>query len=304
MSSLYYFLREALIGFKRNLSTAIGSMITIFLSLLMIGLFLVGGLIVNNIVSNVESEVMITCYVADGTQEADVKKLMNEVNDIDEVENVTFTTKDQALEKFRNSMSSSPEIVDQLDGQNPLPASVNVELKNPQDVTKVAEQINNSNNFIKIAENQAKPEDSLKYGQKTVDQLFALTNVLRIVGICIIALLIFIAMIFINNTIRLAILARRKEIAIMRLVGASNGFIRGPFFMESILHSVIGSLAAILIMEVLRSFALPAMVNALAWLPVDLSLTTFLIIYGVLLVAGIIIGLIGSALAMRRYLSV
>ena len=74
--------------------------------------------------------------------------------------------------------------------------------------------------------------------------------------------------------------------------------------MESILHSIIGSVAAILIMEVLRSFALPAAVNALAWLPVDLSLATFLIIYGILLVAGVIIGLVGSALAMRRYLSV
>ena len=304
MSSFYYFLREAFIGFKRNLSTAIGSIITIFLSLLMIGLFLVGGLIVNNIVSNVESEVMITCYVADGTQEADVKKLMNEVSNIDEVEDVTFTTKDQALEKFRNSMSSSPEIVEQLDGQNPLPASVNVELKKPQDVNNVATQINKSENFKKIADNPNNPEESLKYGQKTVDQLFALTNVLRIVGIAIIALLIFIAMIFINNTIRLAILARRKEIAIMRLVGASNGFIRGPFFMESALHSLIGTLAAVLIMEVLRSFALPAMVNALAWLPVDLSLATFLIIYGILIVAGLIIGLIGSALAMRRYLNV
>lgn len=270
----------------------------------MIGLFLVGALIVNNIVSNVESEVMITCYIADGTQEADVKKLMNEIKENDMVEDVTYTTKDQALEKFRNSMSSSPEIVDQLDGQNPLPASINVELKTPQDVSEVAADINASDNFKKIADNQAKPEESLKYGQKTVDQLFALTNVLRIVGIAIIALLIFIAMIFINNTIRLAILARRKEIAIMRLVGASNGFIRGPFFMESALHSLIGALAAILIMEVLRSFALPAAVNALAWLPVDLSLTTFLIIYGILLVAGLVIGLVGSALAMRRYLSV
>ena len=264
MSSFYYFLREAFIGFKRNLSTAIGSIITIFLSLLMIGLFLVGALIVNNIVSNVESEVMITCYVADGTQETDIKALMNEVKDIDEVEDVTFTTKDQALEKFRNSMSSSPEIIEQLDGQNPLPASVNVELKTPQDVNNVAKQINESDNFKKIADNQKNPEDSLKYGQKTVDQLFALTNVLRIVGIALIALLIFIAMIFINNTIRLAILARRREIAIMRLVGASNGFIRGPFFMESALHSLIGSLAAVLIMEILRSFALPAAVNTLA----------------------------------------
>ena len=304
MSSFYYFLREALIGFKRNLSTAIGSIITIFLSLLMIGLFVVGAIMINNVVSNVESEVTITCYIADGTDESSVQTLMGEIRDYANVKDVTFTTKDEALEKFSSSMSGSPEIVEQLDGQNPLPASVNVELTTPQEVANVASLILDNDNFKKIADNQAKPEESLKYGQKTVDQLFALTNVLRIVGIALIALLIFIAMIFINNTIRLAILARRKEIAIMRLVGASNGFIRGPFFMESILHSLIGSVGSILVLEILRSFALPAMSSTLAWLPIDLSLGTFLMIYLILIVAGIIIGVCGSALAMRRYLNV
>ena len=304
MSSFYYFLREALIGFRRNLSTALGSIVTIFLSLFMIGLFLVGGIMINNIVQSVESEVTITCYIADGTQEADIQTLMNDIKKYDNVKNVSFTTKDEALEKFRASMSASPEIVDQLDGQNPLPASVDVELNKPQDVAEVAGKINASNNFKKIADDQKNPEESLKYGQKTVDKLFALTNVMRIVGIALVGLLIFIAMIFINNTIRLAILARRKEIAIMRLVGASNGFIRGPFFMESVIHSLIGSLASILILEVLRSFALPALSRSLAWMPLDLSVSTFLMIYVVLVVAGLIIGLCGSALAMRRYLNV
>lgn len=304
MSSLLYFIREALVGFKRNLSTAIGSIITIFLSLLMIGLFLVGAVMVNNIVSNVESEVTITAYIADGAQNADIEKVMVEVATYDSVKNVTFTTKDQALEKFKNSMTSSPEIVDQLDGQNPLPASINVELEKPQDVNTVADKIKNNDTFKKIADNQKDPSESLKYGQKTVDKLFALTNVLRIVGIIIVALLIFIAMIFINNTIRLAILARRKEIAIMRLVGASNGFIRGPFFMESIIHSLIGSLGAILVLELLRDLALPALSHSLTWLPIDLTFGTFMIIYVILLVAGLVIGIIGSALAMRRYLNV
>lgn len=304
MSSFYYFLREALIGFRRNLSTALGSIVTIFLSLFMIGLFLVGGIMINNIVQSVESEVTITCYIADGTQEADIQTLMNDIKKYDNVKNVSFTTKDEALEKFRASMSASPEIVDQLDGQNPLPASVDVELNNPQDVAEVADKINANNDFKKIADDQKNPEESLKYGQKTVDKLFALTNVMRIVGIALVGLLIFIAMIFINNTIRLAILARRKEIAIMRLVGASNGFIRGPFFMESVIHSLIGSLASILILEVLRSFALPALSRSLAWMPLDLSVGTFLMIYVVLVVAGLIIGLCGSALAMRRYLNV
>ncbi|MEG2746783.1 MAG: FtsX-like permease family protein, partial [Gordonibacter sp.] len=126
----------------------------------------------------------------------------------------------------------------------------------------------------------------------------------RYVGIALIALLIFIAMVFINNTIRLAILARRKEIAIMRLVGASNGFIRGPFLMEGALHAIIGSLLAVGMLELLRNLALPKLQSALQFLPLQLDLNSFLMIYAALILAGLIIGLFGSALAMRRYLKV
>ncbi|MEG0759766.1 MAG: FtsX-like permease family protein, partial [Raoultibacter sp.] len=106
------------------------------------------------------------------------------------------------------------------------------------------------------------------------------------------------------NTIRLAILARRKEIAIMRLVGASNGFIRGPFLMEGAMHAIIGSLLAVVSLELVRNLVLPQLATALTWLPIDLGATTYLIIYAVLVGAGLLIGLVGSALAMRRYLKV
>ena len=135
-------------------------------------------------------------------------------------------------------------------------------------------------------------------------RLFELTNYIRYIGVALVALLIFIALVFINNTIRLAILARRKEIAIMRLVGASNGFIRGPFLMEGAMHAVIGSALAILSIEMLRRFALPQVSNTLAWLPIDLSTTSYLMIYAALIVAGLVIAGIGSLFAMRRYLKV
>ena len=157
--------------------------------------------------------------------------------------------------------------------------------------------------YQQIRDGETKSE-SLKYGQQTVEKLFTLTNYVRYIGIALIALLIFIAMVFINNTIRLAILARRKEIAIMRLVGASNGFIRGPFLMEGALHALIGSLLAVGVLELLRNTALPKLQGALPFLSFDVSLNMFLLIYAALVVAGLLIGLLGSALAMRRYLKV
>lgn len=301
MSSLIYFLKQSLQGFTRNLSTTLGSIITIFLSLLIIGVFMVGAIIVENIVQSIEGEVSITAYVSDDALDSDIKRMQSYIEGIQGVSSVSFTTKDQALENFRQ-MSSNADIVDELGG-NPLPASINIELSDPQLVAQVADEIENSSLFAKIAD-EDNPADSLKYGQRTVERLFSVVNYVRYIGIVLIVLLIFIALVFINNTIRLAIMARRKEIAIMRLVGASNGFIRGPFLMEGALHAVIGAVLAILCIQLVRMFALPQLQSSLAFLPIDVSNYMYLIIYLILLIAGLIVGLLGSALAMRRYLKV
>lgn len=303
MSSFIYFIKEALRGFARNLSTTLGSIITIFLSLFVIGVFLVGAAVIENVVSSVESEVTITAYLSDDVSDSQVSSLTSEIRAIDGVSGVSYVSKDQALENFR-AMSSNPEIVDQLDGANPLPASLTIELSDPQMVESVAGQIVENSTFKKACDEPSNPADSLKYGQKTVERLFQLTSYVRYIGLALIVLLIFIAMVFINNTIRLAILARRKEIAIMRLVGASNGFIRGPFLMEGAMHAIIGSLLAIGSIELIRRVALPKVQSALTFLPMDVAGQTYAFIYVGLLVAGLVIGLIGSAFAMRRYLKV
>lgn len=304
MSSLLYFFRESLTGFTRNFSTTLGSIITIFLSLLIIGIFCICGVIINNVVTSVENQVSITAYVADDASEQDIDSVEQFIQELPGVESVGFTTKDQALENFTNSMTSNPDIVAQLDGENPLPASIDVDLSEAQSVSDIANRILENETFVKICDNPDDPSDSLQYGQKTVDKLFSLTNAIRYVGIGLIIVLVVIAFIFINNTIRLAILARRKEIAIMRLVGASNGFIRGPFLAEGALHAIIGAVLAIGIIELIRIFALPRITTALPWLPLNVDPAMFLMIYGALLVAGLVIGLLGSVFAMRRYLKV
>lgn len=302
MSSIGYFFKESLQGFTRNLSTTLGSIITIFLSLLIIGVFLVGGAMIERLMSSVESEVSITAYVADDASQDDIDSVMDYVRGLDGVANVSFTTKDQALENFEAS-TTTPGIIEQLDGSNPLPASIDVELSDPQMVEGVANQLEANSTFQKIADEES-PHDSIKYGQTTVERLFTVTNYVRYIGVALIALLIFIALIFINNTIRLAILARRKEIAIMRLVGASNGFIRGPFLMEGALHAIIGSLLAVGCLQLLRIFAIPQLENAIKFLNFDVGSTTYLFICIALVVIGLVVGLVGSAFAMRRYLKV
>ena len=304
MRSLGYFIREALKGFRRNASTAFGSIITTFLSLMVIGVFLVCGIIVNNIMQSVENEVSITAYVADDASESDIQDVVDYIEGLDNVASVNFMSKEQALENFTSSSETNAEYIAQLDGENPLPASIDVELTDTQEVTTVASAIEGYAGFQQICDDPDNPSDSIEYGQTTVERLFSLINYVRYIGIALIVLLIFIALVFINNTIRLAILARRKEIAIMRLVGASNGFIRGPFLTEGALHALIGSLLAVGVLELLRRFALPRLREGIQFLPLDIDGGSFILIYIALIVAGLIIGLIGSAFAMRRYLKV
>ncbi len=303
MSSLFYFLKESFQGLTRNLSTTLGSIITIFLSLLIIGVFLVGGVIVEHLVRNIENEVTITAHVGDDASQESIDAVISQISGLSDVASVSFTTKEQALEDFRET-TINPDIIDQLDGQNPLPASIEVDLSDPSQVETVVQQILDSTDYKSITDNPDDPAEAIRYGQRTVDKLFTVTSYLRYIGVALILLLVFIALVFINNTIRLAIMARRKEIAIMRLVGASNGFIRGPFLMEGALHAVIGAGLAIVVLQVLRTYALPRLQDAISFLSLDVSGHTYVMIYLALLGAGLVIGLLGSAFAMRRYLKV
>lgn len=157
---------------------------------------------------------------------------------------------------------------------------------------------------MKVADRPDNPEESLKYGQQVVKKLFAFTRVLRIIGITFVIMLAIVSLIFINNTIRLAIYARRKEIGIMRLVGASNWFIRTPFLLEGVMQALIGATLAILTVVGLESLLLPRLGEALPFLPVAVTGGSVAQIAVVLTSAGVIIGLLGSSLALRRYLKV
>ena len=303
MSSLIYFFKQAIKGFRRNFGTTFGSIVTIFLSMFIIGLFVMGGQLVNNAVSQVENEVSVSVYLRDDANSGDVDKLKEYINSLSSVKSVSYKTKEEALESFSKS-STNQQSVEQLDGYNPLPNSLEVELNNPQDVQSVVDDISNNDYFKKVCDSPNNMERSISYGQKTVDKLFDFTQFIRIGCVVLIALLIFIAMVFINNTIRLAIMSRSREISIMRLVGASNGFIRGPFLMEGALNAFIGSLLAVLVLEIVRNLVFPAMQSALSFLDMNIPFGTVLLTYLGIILVSIIIGLLASRIAMRRYLKV
>ncbi|MDJ1122357.1 permease-like cell division protein FtsX [Olsenella sp. YH-ols2217] len=305
-SNFGYSLREAGHHFRRNWSTALGAVVTIFLSLFIIGLFMLGSSVLTNMVGSVEDKVTIQAFLSDDANQENVDALQKAIQGWGDVESVTYKSKDEALDEYRNTMSNknAAAAVDALDGQNPVPASLVIKLTDPQQVSTVADKLIADADFKAVCDDPDNPAASVQYGQETVERLFSVTNYVRIIAIVLVILLTFVAFVFINNTIRLAISARRREIAIMRLVGASNGFIRGPFVMEGALEALIGALLAIGALQLGISFLLPKIEESLQFLAVSLDPTVVAATYGLLLVVGVLIGLLGSAIAMRRYLKV
>lgn len=312
-SNIGYSIREAGHHFVRNGSTTFGAVVTIFLSLFIIGLFAMGSVLLDGMVGTVEDQVTIQAFVSDSASEDGINALQTKIEGWDEVESVTFKTKDEALAEYRDTMTNknAPNAVQALDGKNPIPASLVIKLHDPQDVEGVAQRLGSDADFAKVADittnddgSQTSPADEIQYGQGTVERLFTVTNWIRVITLVLVALLTFVAFVFINNTIRLSISSRRREIAIQRLVGASNGFIRGPFIMEGVLQAVIGSAFAIAALEAIRRFGLPELATRMTFLNFSIPLKATLSTYGLLVGMGLIIGLFGSAIAMRRYLKV
>lgn len=302
-SNIGYSLREAFSHFFRNWTTSFGAVITIFLSLFIIGLFIVGSALVTSAIGTIEDTVTINVFISDDATDDEVQAFQEKLESWQNVQSVNFKSKEDALEEYRNMSSSADSTIAALDGENPLPRSYEVVMEDSSQVEDMANRIKEDTDFQAMADN-GDVDESVQYSQEMVGRLFQVTGYIRIACIVLVALLTFIAFIFINNTIRLSITARRREIAIMRLVGASNGFIRGPFVTEGVLQALFGALLSIGVLELVRNFLMPRVMNMVSWWQFEIPLEVYLMTYGALILVGLVIGLFGSAIAMRRYLKV
>ena len=305
-SNFGHSLRECFHHFRRNWATVLGAVVTIFLSLFLIGVFVVGSVLVDSMLGSVEDQVTIQAFLSDDADQDVVDAFMEELLTWDNVETVTYKSKEEALEEYSSSMSNknAADAVAALDGENPLPASIVITLDDPSLVESTAERIVADETFLQICDDADNPEGDVQYGSETVERLFSFTTYLRYALVALVVMLVFVAFIFINNTIRLSISARSREIAIMRLVGASNGYIRGPFVMEGTLEALVGALLAIAVLWVGVDTLLPAMSSSLSFLSFSISDQTLYLTYAGLLLIGVVIGWLGSQIAMTRYLKV
>lgn len=288
-------IREGVKNIFRNGWMTFASVSAVTVTLLLVGSFLAIMMNLNEFANTIESDVEISVHIDVSAKENDIKQLQTRIERIAEVEKVTFSSKDEQLQKLIKSMGEEGEAYELFEQDNPLSDVFVVKTVEPTQVMKVAKQIETFDHTEKVL-----------YGKGTVEKLFKGFGIARNIGIGIIVGLLFTAMFLISNTIKITIVARRREIEIMKLVGATNGFIRWPFFIEGLLLGVIGSIIPIVITVWSYSYifttASPKLEGTFFTL---LPVSPFIFqLSGLLLALGAFIGVWGSLVSVRKFLKV
>ncbi|WP_068777473.1 permease-like cell division protein FtsX [Paenibacillus sp. FJAT-26967] len=296
-------LREGFRNIIRNGWMTFASISSITISLFILGVFLLLSLNVNYVADQIEKQVEIRVYMDINIPDDQTNRLKQELMAMSEVKNVTFVSKEQGLIDLRERLGEEGKgFLDGFDGdENPLPPAFKVEVKDPRQVATVAGKINQMNEG-----KETKLIDSVKYGQGTVENMFKITEIVRNVGLVLVALLAFTSIFLIANTIKLTIVARRREISIMKLVGATNSFIRWPFFIEGALLGIGGSAVPVIVL--LYGYSKLVDVSKSDLSMVFIQLKPFgeisFVIAGLLLSLGFLIGIWGSIISVRKFLKV
>ena len=288
-----YYIKEALKSMRRNGLMTLASISTVALSLFILGVFTCGVMNLNNLASNLENQVEISVYLKDGLTTQQFMGVGKKLKAMPDLKNLEWVNKEEAMKRFKERLGDQAQLVDALNGNNPLPNSYILTFKNPEEVKNAAKLVST---FPEV--------ESAHYGQDVIEQIFKVTQVIRIGGIALIVFLAGATLFIISNTIRLTVFARRKEIAIMKYVGATNWFIRWPFLIEGMMLGFVGAAIATACVWEFYHFVTVEVEQSLAFLPLIPMLPFFYNLTGILLGLGIVIGAIGSTISLKQYMKV
>lgn len=291
--TIEYYIREVFISLRRNNWMSVASIGTVAVSLFIFGMFLMMVMNMNKLAENMESQVQINVYLLDKVDREQARDIEKDLKEIEGVESVGFVTKDEAMERFKDRLGDQKTLLDALDETNPLPDSFEVTVTNPDLVKTAAEKMEKLDGV-----------ECAKYGQDVMEHLFEITRLLRIFGFTLMLVLAFATLFIISNTIRLTVFARRKEIAIMKYVGATDWFIRWPFVMEGMVLGLFGSIIAAMVLRTAYTAMAEKVYDALAFFPLipEQPFLTYITI--IVVISGMVVGAIGSAVSIKKFLKV
>ena len=292
LTGLRYILPEPFISLRRNVGMTVAAVMTVILTLYLCGIF---ALLVSNINRNaevMEAAVEIKVFIEDGINQEQMDHLSAQVRSLDGVASIKFVSRAEGLEQMSSKFGNSEEILAAID-TNPLPNSYTLKAASPELVTSIAEKVEKLPNVLAV-----------RYGQGSIEKMFIFMNWIRTLGIGLMVLLGFSAIILISMNIRLSVEARKEEIQVMKYVGASNSFIIWPFILEGMLLGLLGGGLAYILVLLSYNAVLNLILNSLNFLTfVSLGEIAFLLTSGMLLI-GLLLGAVGSAIAVRKHVNV
>lgn len=291
--NLGYFGREARLSLSRNRLLSFATVITVAICIFILGVAVLMTINATYFMDQLESDLEIIVYVDKDSGKADTAQLEKDIKEIKGVGTVAFVSRNQAMERLQKKFQSKDYNLSKTVGKNPLPDSFEVKASDPQQVVAVAGRIAKLPGVSKV-----------NYGQSIVEKLFKVTHGVRIVSVALIILLALGAVFLIATTIRLAIFARRKEIYLMKLIGATDWFVRWPFFMEGIVLGAVGSLMAVLLLALGYSSLLSNLGTASFFISLVHEKNLLLNIYGSLVITGAVLGVLGTWISVNRFLDV
>ncbi len=286
-----FFAREAFNNISRNFLMAITAITTTFICILVLGVGLSASSYVEGIVGSVREDVTVEAFLPPDATEERIDELRNTVEGYPEVASVNYVSEDEALSKFKDTFKDQPEIYENLD-PGVLPASFQLQLEDPALAGDVADKL----------KAEGFEEENLSYPQQTIERLDAVTSytIWGLYGATILFLVS--SVLLISNAIRLSIFARRDEIEVMKLVGASDSFVRAPFVFEGMIQGLIGAGLAALVVIWLNFLFVDWSQDQLPFVPISGSSVDTILLLVVLVGAGVLIGVVGSFLSVTRFL--
>lgn len=286
-------------GFKsswRNSWMTLASVGAVTTTLLLVSVFLALMMNLNHVAQNIEEDVLIKVLIDVTATDDEVEELGESIKLLDNVKSVDFSSRDQELKGLIDSLGDEGNVFSLYgDDENPLNHAYIVKAVEPKETIEIAEEIEAMNRVEKV-----------NYGQDVVENIFMFNSYARNIGLILIVALLFTAIFLISNTIKITIIARRREIEIMKLVGATNWFIRWPFFIEGLLLGILGSIIPIALIFTGYYFLdqNSAMINQFEFISI-LPFHPFVWqLSGIVILIGAVIGVWGSIMSVRKFLKV
>jgi cell division transport system permease protein len=297
-----FFLTEAVRSIRANAAVSIAATVTVLIAVFILGAFIPSFLYVQSTVDAQKERVDVRVFVADSAKVAEVNDLQNRIVALQRqglVQEFRYLNKDEALAEFRERLRD-PSITDYL-SSNPIPATFVIKPGSAEQSQDVIAQLRSQ-----PAVDPTQGDGGFSYAKETTDKLLSVARFIQWAGFALITILLVASVLLIGNTIRLSIFARRREVEVMKLVGATNWFIRWPFVIEGIVCGLVGAALSVALLWAVKVGVVDQWIeNADSQLQRNEATTIGFPLLGlVLIAAGAFVGAVGSGITLRRFLKV